>query len=159
MTCIKLSSAYSTVLLMECDSPRGASALDRIREDFAWLEEGRRSHLVQGRKGTTWWTFSRLRANAALTSVLRRHVGSGSAGNLAVSLSNYVDPDSLQGLLHSPEMKNAVPDVDERKLKHLKFVECLPFSLSTEMLQVRATDRRALEHLASMPVRSVTLAG
>jgi hypothetical protein len=139
-------------------SKRAGTALDQVREDFAWLEDSSRSYLVQGPKATTWWTFSGLRANTGLASLLRHHVGSASAGNLAVSFSDRVDPDWLQSLLRSPEVKDAVPDIDERKLRHLKFADCLPRNLSTWMLQARATDRQAVEQLASMPVRGVALA-
>ena len=136
---VLLGSDPSGVIL----SQRGSERLGQLRAEHPWVRPDVTSLVIDGRGRARWWTFAGWRANLWLARAgadLRRDVAA--IDDLTVAL----DPGATLEQLHQviSEATEAsielTPWVTAEAVDGLKFSECLPRSLATEVIARRLAD-------------------
>lgn len=141
-------------------SRRATAEMERIFEDFWWVDD-RTTTLLAREDGTSeWWTFAGLRGNAAVVPLLSDAThGGATAHNTYVSLNGALDRDRVVAVitaLASAEPSIGVGVADEARA-NLKFSNCIPPLLSRTMFQRRLSDPEAIGHIASAAVSSTRM--
>jgi ATP-dependent Lhr-like helicase len=106
-----------------------------------------------------WWTWAGYRANATLAATL---------SDLSDDIQRFDDADIRMRTDLTAEMWKAatgdaadricLPDVDERALAGLKFIEALPVRLATATLAARLADLDSAARVLGEPVRFASAA-
>lgn len=131
---------------------RATDRLTTLREDMADRVWGSGTVLSAEPSRTRWWTWAGARANAVLIAALDQvwpHVlgESISYDNWQIGLRGDVTATELRRALElafielGDDLAGALPLVDERALKQLKFSEMLPPDMARATLTLRAADR------------------
>ena len=136
---------------------RASTVLSELRDSYAWAREDETSLVREGNGALRWWTFAGLRANIAL----RRALGDLSedtarADNFSIRLVSTVDASQITQKLSQLELGHIdeLMIVDSETVKDLKFSDCLPIGLATQLLRTRLSDRASVARCVSEPVRS-----
>jgi ATP-dependent Lhr-like helicase len=142
-------------------SQRASDRLAEIRHDFAWLDLDS-SVVVQGNHGEVeWWTFGGSKANAMLAHALaeqtRHKVDHDSFTLSFASPVRLQDAQEAVASVRTRDASQMFPSVDEAAIESLKFSECLPLSLATQMLERRLQDTVAASRLLQTNVRYCVL--
>lgn len=133
-------------------SQRAREALEKLRKEFAWVDDESTAVVRGSDSEPRWWTFAGLRANAALAVALSDLVDTSQVrDNLALPLRAGVDGEAVRRRLDDVGVVD-VP-VPPQKLTDLKFGACLPVALAIPMIETRAKDLLAMCNLGSEPVR------
>jgi ATP-dependent Lhr-like helicase len=143
---------------------RAISRVARVREelgDRVWADG---TVLKEDGGRMRWWTWAGARANAVLVGALDR-VAPDILGesivydNWQIGLRNDVTAERLRTSLDiarrelGHDLAGALPLVDERAVKQLKFAEMLPPGLAVATLAERAADRESASWACARPVR------
>jgi len=138
-------------------SRRAAERMGEIRQEFPWLEADSSVAVLACDGETEWWTFGGNRANATLARQLAQETGSKVTYDsftltfeLAVKLE---DVEQAIGVIRQQDVAVMRPAVDEAAIDGLKFSECLPIELATEMLERRLQDPEATRRILDEYVR------
>ena len=153
----RLSQAIRKILAVdnnrECWSRRATERLAEIRQEFAWLHADSTVAVQAGSGEAEWWTFGGNRVNATLARALaqdtRSKVNHDSFTLTFESAVKLQDVEQAIVAIRQHDVANMRPAVDEAAIDGLKFSECLPVDLATEMLERRLQEpevtRRVLE--------------
>ncbi len=132
-------------------SLRAISFFRDIRKRFSWLRESSTA-LVQDEKGhIRWWTFAGGIANMILSQNLPSLLGTES-DNFGI---NFQETGTLEdAALHvrSVNINSIEPVVDLEAMHHLKFSDCLPKELATEIFTSRFRDPIAIKEVLSYDI-------
>ena len=106
--------------------------------------------MVLSNKGaSTWWTFAGSRANAAIAAALVRHgCHRVDHDNLSITMDRAFVTEELHSLIQavrSEDGEELTVPVSDEALEQLKFSSCLPLHLATRLLELRLTDREAVQ--------------
>lgn len=161
----RMAQAIKHVLAVDEDcrqwSRRATARLADIRQEFAWLDEASSAVVSAGGGGAEWWTFGGSRANATLARQLAQELGSGvkhDSFTLAFDSSVQLrDAERAITVVSRKDVAAMRPAVDEAAVDGLKFSECLPIELATEMLEQRLQDPVATSRILHQRVRSLTI--
>lgn len=119
-------------------SQRGATKLDELRDEHAWLRHGHTTLLRQDDGTVVWWTFAGLRANLALSAA------TGASGQVANAVDNFTlklaGQPNLAAVREALERAEPI-HVPAALADGLKFSECLPPTLVSRVLDARFADR------------------
>lgn len=133
-------------------SRRASEKLTEIRELYDWVRPDQTTLMSDG-SDATWWTFAGVRANASLANALAPHVhDSVKHDDFSVSLPGDRSSESLMDAINTVragQLEDYRPAIDEEAIAGLKFSECLPATLATEMIQRRMSDCDALRTTCS----------
>jgi len=157
----RLSQAIKRILATdECSgrwSRRARERIGEIRQEFAWLEPGSTVALVAGDGEVEWWTFGGNRANATLARQLAQETGSQvTHDSFTLTFESAVklhDVERAIGAIRQQDVAGMRPAVDAAAIDGLKFSECLPIELATEMLERRLQDPDAIRRVLEEYVR------
>lgn len=145
---------------------RAVDRLETLREDMAARVWGSGTVLSAEDSRTRWWTWAGARANAVLVAALD-HVkpqvlgDSVSYDNWQIGLRGDVTADELRRALElafselGGDLAGALPLVDERALKQLKFSEMLPPDMARATLALRAADHDNAGRVARGSLRHI----
>ncbi len=135
-------------------SQRAVLQIRVLREEHPWVVDNATS-IVQEKGGEIrWWTFSGGVANTLLADALRTDFDVKS-DNLSVSFPMELSITEIHehiGRLHAESIR---PRPNREAMNHLKFSECLPASLSTEVFTMRFDDRTGINQALNEPRRLV----
>jgi ATP-dependent Lhr-like helicase len=135
---------------------RGHERVTGLREQFAWVRDGRTA-LVRDRERSRarWWTFGGARANAALAAGLDS-AGIRATGfdDLGIGVRFDVAHDRLVESAASV-LHGAGAPLDPRRIAAVKFASCVPEPRIVSMLQERDADTRAVDAVLGEPVLAV----
>ncbi|WP_182870879.1 DEAD/DEAH box helicase [Rhodopirellula sp. JC639] len=137
-------------------SERAIQKLYDIREEHPWVSDDATS-LVQMPNGhVRWWTFAGGIANSLLADALKLHCDV-KADNLSLSFppASSFDAASEQIDRIGPESVKPIPNIDA--MDNLKFSECLPMGIASELFCTRFDDRAGVEQVLRERRRSVIL--
>jgi ATP-dependent Lhr-like helicase len=143
-------------------SRRAAEEMRSAQEEFDFLSECSTTALRSQSEGRAyWWTFAGLRANAALSDVIRGLPGVGSfADNLAIRIEGVTTADKMESISNTirenPPRGGSCAEV-AKAIEDLKFSACLPSSLADQMLSIRLSDPGAVSKTLDQPLRVVTV--
>jgi ATP-dependent Lhr-like helicase len=136
-----------------CWSQRAAEAMERVRQEFAWLAPtGTTLRCTQAPDGVAtdveWWTFAGSKANAALRTALQRNLDVPLDADACSLLFAHPMPieDVRQAIATLASMPDTdlAPDVDPTAIDGLKFSQCIPTSMAADLLGRRMTDLPAV---------------
>jgi ATP-dependent Lhr-like helicase len=161
----RLSQAIKRVLTenennQRC-SRRATERIGEIRQEFSWLPADSSVALLSGSGAAEWWTFGGNRANATLARVLGEEMPSKISHDsfklTFESVSNLQDVERAIDAIRQRNVTEMRPAVDQAAIEGLKFSECLPIDLATEMLERRLQEpeatRRILEQYARFVIQ------
>jgi ATP-dependent helicase Lhr and Lhr-like helicase len=117
--------------------------------------------VLAGSGEVEWWTFGGSRANATLARALAQETRSKvSHDSFTLTFETAVklqDVEQAIGAIRQQNVDEMRPAVDEAAVDGLKFSECLPIDLATEMLERRLQEpeatRQVLEEHVSFVVQ------
>jgi ATP-dependent Lhr-like helicase len=139
-------------------SRRARDKLDRLRAEFAWVEEGHTAVVREASGRTRWWTFAGLRANTALSGFLGQLAdSSGAWGNLAITLVPDVKGNDLQSRLGGASLEAIIAEmpVSDAAIEGLKFSVCLPPLRARQVLRSRLVDVEGIRSCLEQPITTV----
>src|SRR5215211_4078864 len=124
-------------------SRRAGERLAQLRAEHPWVVADATSLVTDVRGRVRWWTFAGWRANlwlARAAADLRREVAA--IDDLTVALDPGATPQQLRRALSNAAETpiDLIPWVTTEAVDGLKFSECLPPSLATEVVAHRLTD-------------------
>ncbi|SOC53732.1 ATP-dependent helicase Lhr and Lhr-like helicase [Ornithinimicrobium cerasi] len=143
---------------------RAVDRLGDLREEMADLVWPVGSVLAEDSARMRWWTWAGARANAVLVGALDR-VAPDLLGdsivydNWQIGLRNDASAEWLSKALEvartelGQDLTGALPLVDERAIKQLKFSEMLPPDMAVATLAERAADRLHARIVSGAPLR------
>jgi ATP-dependent Lhr-like helicase len=124
-------------------SRRAGERLAQLRAEHPWVVADTTSLVIDVRGRVRWWTFAGWRANLWLAHAaadLRREVAT--IDDLTVVLDPGATPQQLRRALSNAAEApiDLIPWVTTEAVDGLKFSDCLPPSLATEVVAHRLTD-------------------
>lgn len=123
-------------------SKRAAAEIDQAREEANCVAQDALVIEVEKEKGrTVWWTFAGLIANSQLAGALTPWPSR--ADNLSITLSEAVPPVTFRRQLEVGSSGIQPSRLDQEDL--VKFRECLPVPLLTQMQENRSSDKQAVD--------------
>ncbi|MGC5626965.1 DEAD/DEAH box helicase [Georgenia sp. Z1344] len=161
----ELAQAIRRILLG--NEPEGVSLtgrarrrLDALRAEYSGRVDLERTVVRKGETRTRWWTWAGSRANAVLAACLDAIDGeilgdTMSFDNFQIALRSDVTAFRVSEAMvearreFGDDLRGALPIVDERAVRQLKFAEMLPPSLATATLAARGAD-----HVGAAQVQS-----
>ena len=157
----RLSQAIKWILSSDKNSMRWSrrakERLGEIRHEFSWLEEGSSVALLAGDGETEWWTFGGNRANATLARQLAQHTRCKvSHDSFTLTFESSVKLDDVEraiATIRKYDVGDMFPAIDKAAIDGLKFSECLPTELATEMLERRLQEPEATKRILEERVR------
>lgn len=159
----RMSQAIKRILAVdedrECWSRRAKDRISEIHQEFAWLRADATVAILAGSGEAEWWTFGGNRANATLARELaeetRSKVSHDSFTLTFESALKLQDVEQAIGAIRQHAAAEMRPVVDEAAIDGLKFSECLPIDLATEMLERRLQDQVSTRRVLEEQVRFV----
>lgn len=135
-------------------SQRATAQLGEIRVDHPWASDDHTT-LVQHTSGEVqWWTF----AGGLANSLIAGHLGgdsTGTADNLCLRFSSTLKLADVESLLASKMREPIIPVLSQEAIDNLKFGECLPPSVASDVFAARFDDSNAIECVRREPMRVV----
>jgi len=147
-----------------CWSQRAAEAMERVRQEFAWLAPaGTTLRCTQAPDGVAtdieWWTFAGSKANTTLKTVLQNALGVPlDADACSLRLAAPIPVEEVQRAITSlPGLPAAslAPEVDQTAIDGLKFSQCVPAAMVVALLQQRMSDAPATLAVLHSPLHVV----
>jgi hypothetical protein len=131
-------------------SKRCQTQIERLRNEFEWLEPEGTSLLFDPEQGCTWWTFAGSKANAILAYYLAQKFDCNvSSDGFSLKVPGIVQTDQLLAAIDELRTTGAEalrPVANEFAIRGLKFSSCLPPQLADEVTSMRLRDDRAVSH-------------
>ena len=159
-----LCQAVKSVLVKEGSaqqlSRRGGARLEELREDYAWLGEGKTSLVAHG-SSLRWWTFAGSLVNACLATMLSEAGCEAHVDDFALRLESCAGAERsihqirrslCQGIATTPE--NALKESADR----IKFIDCVPAALRQRMIRERQIPLVDCEKIARQTIAKIRLA-
>jgi ATP-dependent helicase Lhr and Lhr-like helicase len=143
-------------------SRRAVEEMGNAREEFAFLSKEATTLLTSRSDGKTyWWTFAGLRANAALSNIMRtRFRVETSADNLAIKvegLSHTSGMESIHQALRNDPPSDGYSIEVEKAIDNLKFGRCVPIHIARSMFSVRLADPVAIRCTMDLQLRTIMI--
>ena len=137
---------------------RARVRLERIRDDFSWIDATGTAVVSDPAGATRWWTFAGLRANTTLGELIGPLRQSRSREeNLAIRLADGATVEDLKRRLDDADATGNVVPVTDAAVDSLKFSACLPRELAVRALRARGSDPGAVRACRGEPIRQVVL--
>ncbi|MFM8218584.1 MAG: hypothetical protein ACKOJF_06630, partial [Planctomycetaceae bacterium] len=132
-----------------------------LRQEYGWLTGEPGTEVVRHSDATRWWTFAGLHANASLAPALAEATGSEvTHESFCLTFARELPPATIDLAVQTVRERSATalwPELEERALGSLKFVECLPDDLARQILQHRLHDEPGLNWVLKQPLRNIVL--
>lgn len=136
-------------------SIRAIDALAVLADAHDWVEDDATT-LVTTESGTSWWTFGGGLLNAALSAGLTDTVPDVTHDSFAVHFGTIADTAEIERsvrlLLDTDEM---LPPLDNDSFHEMKFAECVPPDLMSQLIEARYSCRDAWRVVRQQQVRLV----
>jgi ATP-dependent Lhr-like helicase len=148
-----LSQAIKRILVLEETnqrwSRRATERIEEIRQELSWLKPDSSVVVLTGDGDAEWWTFAGNRANATLARQLAEDTRSKVRhDSFTLTFESAMTMHDVQQAIERIRQRDVAamrPAVDEAAIDGLKFSECLPIELATEMLERRLQDVEATQ--------------
>ena len=156
--CQAVRDVLTTDTTREFWSQRFVERIGEVRHEYAWLTPGD-TVLLPGKDGAPeWWTFGGLAANAMLAGTLSRQLpGKVDYDNFALTFKESISLEHIElaiWAIRELDPHSMRPVIDSEAGDGLKFSECLPPRLVTEMLSERLRDVEGAKSLLAQPSRA-----
>lgn len=160
----RVAQAIKHVLAKQEDRPewsqRARDQISQIRSKFEWLTPLGSIVIKEGDSQFKWWTFAGQGTNASLVPTLAGLVqATVNYDDLAINFESDVPIERIGEALRELRTRSAadlLPSVEEAAISGIKFSECLPVPLATQMLQTRLQNVAGIEHTLQDEVHFVS---
>lgn len=129
---------------------RARNRMIKLRKDFAWLAIDGSTIRRDGSKWT-WWTLAGQGANACLASGIEdvTHAKAEYDALAVYFASDLLTSEVLQSVrsLQDRPPETLLPKIAEDAIRGIKFFECLPTDIATQILQHRLQDANAVRRV------------
>ncbi len=157
----KICKAMQSILCRSDESDRWSkrckAEIDRLRDDFSWLQGDSTSLLLESGDRWSWWTFAGAKANATLAYYLAQDLKSTvSSDGFSLKFSEGVTSDQIQAaqqVLMQASPADLRPVAHEKAIRGLKFSECLSPRLADKVTSMRLRDDAAVASVLREQVR------
>lgn len=136
-------------------SRRAEEKLAELRERHRWAASDATTLVVDDRGRARWWTFAGWKANLWLARIvegLRSEVAAVDDLTIAVDPSSTVEDLTRFTREAVPQAMDLAPWITAEAIEGLKFSECLPPNLATEVVARRLTDAASVDQALSEKV-------
>jgi ATP-dependent Lhr-like helicase len=125
-------------------SRRTVRQFTELRDEHPWVSADATSlvHLPNGQ--IRWWTFAGGIANTLLADALKPHCDV-KGDNLSLSFPTASSLDTVSDLIDGLQSDTVQPMPNIDAMENLKFSECLPPEIATQVFTTRFDDRAAIE--------------
>ena len=109
-------------------SNRALELLEKLRDEFDWVEPGKTSLLYDEDGNGTWWTFAGKLFNASMAESLAGEADKVTTDNLGISFTRIYNVKTLVDKIRSAlrdSSENVIVPLEEEFIQELKFSECL----------------------------------
>jgi ATP-dependent Lhr-like helicase len=141
-------------------SRRATEQMSKVRQDYVWLCENSTVVVTGPNETVRWWTFAGAGANAALADALAQLMHSRvEHDSFTLSFESHLPTNDIEhalAQLRDQDVREMLPEVDERAVEGLKFSECLPPAFATMMLQRRSCDPAGAREVLGQRIRFVS---
>jgi ATP-dependent Lhr-like helicase len=155
--CQAVRDVLATDSTREFWSQRAVERIGELRHDYAWLTASDTVLLPGKAREPEWWTFGGLAANATLSGALSKQLECEvDHDNFALTFkapARFEQIESAIKSLRELDPNTMRPAIDPDAGDGVKFSECLPTGLLTEMLGERLTDVEGAKHLLVQAIR------
>jgi len=138
-------------------SRRASERLYEIRHEYSWLRRDSTIAIQSSGGDVEWWTFGGNRANATLANQLAMELGGRvDHDSFALTFDSSLKMQSVEeaiNVLQQEDISEMRPAIDDAAIEGIKFSECLPVKLATEMLERRLHDLQATTHVLTQEIR------
>jgi ATP-dependent Lhr-like helicase len=156
--CQAIKALLATEANRECWSERPVERIGEIRHDYSWLTSDETVLLPGKGRDPEWWTFGGLAANAMLAGALSRQLQHEvDYDNFALVCKTSASLEHIETAIRSVcelQPETMKPVIDPGAADGVKFWECLPPGMVTEMLSERLTDTDGARRLLLQPVKA-----
>jgi ATP-dependent Lhr-like helicase len=140
-------------------SKRASNRLLTVRREGPVAADADCTVITRSARRWEWWTFGGLKSNVCLAGALQTTLRVIGVDSLSISMDVSVDGTEL--LEKTAEIKSRPASeikarIDERALRGLKFAECLPPDLCSDLMLARISDDLATQYVTSLPIRLST---
>jgi len=139
-------------------SRRATERLEELREDYAWVSDGKTS-LVTDQSSSRWWTFAGSLVNACFTNAATKSDYRLRCDDFSVQIepSHGAREQIRQQILESVlEHTVTLPsELMEQTAARIKFIDCVPPPLRHQMISARQMSLGDCEKIARQPVSEV----
>lgn len=143
-------------------SQRARQKLERVRDEFWWVEDGRRLVQLRDSDGTErLWSFAGVGVNTWLAIGLGELADESVPGDLSIRLSSNAEPAAVRDAVRSiaPEELHLGDHVARGAIDRLKFAEALPDRLARKVVERRMRADELVSDISSWSVRRVVEPG
>ena len=159
----KICKAMQSILCRSDQSDRWSkrckAEIDRLRDDFSWLQADSTSLLLESGDRWSWWTFAGAKANATLAYYLAQDINSTvSSDGFSLKFSEGVTSDQIQTaqqVLMQAGPADLRPVAHEKAIRGLKFSDCLSPRLADEVTSMRLRDDAAVASVLHEQIRVI----
>lgn len=157
----KICKTMQSILCRSDDSDRWSkrckSEIERLRDEFSWLQADSTSLLLESGDRWSWWTFAGAKANATLAYYLAQDLKSTvSSDGFSLKFSEGLTSDQIQAaqqVLIQTSPADLRPVAHEKAIRGLKFSECLSPRLADQVTSMRLRDDAAVASVLHEQVR------
>ncbi len=132
-------------------SQRASDKLTELRSNFHWLDAHLPVVLINEDGESEWWTFAGYGANVSVLPALSQRTQSQvTCDSFSLTFEGHLTPQVIDQAVRSlPETprQELLPLVDSKAIQAVKFSECLPPALITNMLRLRLREQVGLDYL------------
>ena len=154
----RVCQAIRRVLAAETTEPywsqRATAQIGEIRLEYPWASHDRTTLVQQANGEVQWWTF----AGGLANSIVMDHLGGGSRAktdNLCLRFSSTLKLTDVESLIASRIREEIIPVPSQEAIDNLKFGECLPPPIASEVFSARFNDPEAIANIRREPMRVV----
>lgn len=151
----RVCQAIRRVLAAETNEPywsqRASAQIGEIRLEYPWVSHDRTTLVQQANGEVQWWTF----AGGLANSIVMDHLGGGSKAktdNLCIRFSSTLKLADVESLIASRIRDEITPVPSEEAINNLKFGECLPPVIASEVFAARFNDPEAIANIRREPM-------
>lgn len=157
----KICKTMQSILCQSDDSDRWSkrckAEIERLRDDFSWLQADSTSLLLESGDRWSWWTFAGAKANATLAYYLAQDLKSTvSSDGFSLKFSEGATSEQIQAaqqVLMQASPEDLRPVAHEKAIRGLKFSECLSPRLADEVTSMRLRDDAAVASVLQEQIR------
>lgn len=137
-------------------SRRGAERLEKLRDEFYWVEDDPGTVVLKEPDGTVrWWTFAGSTANAWLSTALGELTDQVAPGDLSIRLAPTADVTGISQIIEGlePAELKLGEQIARGAVDRLKFAEALPEKYAYGVVERRMREDDVLLQVKGAPVR------
>jgi len=157
--CQVVKSVLADERLPQHLSRRATARLEELRDDYAWVSNGKTS-LVTDQSSSRWWTFAGSLVNACLATARPETDHKMRFDDFAIHLESSIGAaDVIRQIRESVCSGDLMLPIEviKQSADRIKFIDCVPPSLRQKMLRVRQTPLADCEKIARQTVSNARL--